>query len=269
LLTKGFQIHELNIDSRTTESKTFWERRKKQLYYFCSAGFIIFLTLMIETKTLDSFQKTYPQLELSSVDLEGFRLQGIKKELQAGQTLLGVQAQCELLPFVLDGGLRVYQSAASGREIILYHIHPGNSCILSALGILADRGFPAYAKADSATTLILMPGALLKRFVNHYPPWRDFVFRLYSDRFDQLIQLLQEVTFQRLDLRLVKYFQEKALQQGRQNIQSTHQKLAEELGSSREAVSRLLKDWENQGFLQLERGRVQILDPEFFRLYPQ
>jgi CRP-like cAMP-binding protein len=115
------------------------------------------------------FSKTYPQLELSSVDLEGFRLQGIKKELQAGQTLLGVQAQCELLPFVLDGGLRVYQSAASGREIILYHIHPGNSCILSALGILADRGFPAYAKADSATTLILMPGALLKRFVNHYP----------------------------------------------------------------------------------------------------
>jgi CRP/FNR family transcriptional regulator len=223
---------------------------------------------MITPATLDLFQKNYPQLALRAEDQEVFRLQGIKKNLEGGQTLLGVQAQCELLPFVLEGSLRVFQSAASGREIILYHINQGNSCILSALGILADRGFPAHAKADEATTLILLPGALLKRFVDRYPPWRDFVFHLYSDRLDQLIQLLQEVTFQRLDIRLAKHFVEKGLDQGKQSLQITHQKLAEELGSSREAVSRLLKEWENQELIRLERGKIPILQPDFFRHYP-
>jgi CRP/FNR family transcriptional regulator len=177
----------------------------------------------------------------------------------AGTVLFDEHQPCQGFPFVLSGGIRVLKPAANGRELPLYRVLPGESCIITSSCLLGHTDYNARGVAESETTLVLMPRALFDEMLGQ-PPFRDFVFHLFSERIAELMQLVEEVAFRKLDQRLAGLL----LGKGR-IIHATHQQLADELASVREMVSRLLKGFAEQGLVRLSREQVEILDPTGLR----
>ncbi len=169
---------------------------------------------------------------------------------------------CEHLALVTGGQARVYKASDEGREITLYRIEPGESCILTASCILSDRRFPAFAVADTAVTARLVPAATVRRWMDAEPAWRRYVFDLLAGRLGAVIAMLEEVAFRRLDTRLARLLLDTAdADAAPAVVRTTHERLAADLGSAREVVSRLLKDFEHDGLVELARGRIRLLDP--------
>jgi CRP/FNR family transcriptional regulator len=177
----------------------------------------------------------------------------------AGTVLFDDRQPCQGFPFVLAGGIRVLKLAANGRELPLYRVLPGESCIITSSCLLGHTDYNARGVAESETALALMPRALFDRLLAE-PPFRDFVFHLFTERIAELMQLVEAVAFRKLDQRLAHLL----LGKGRQ-LHTTHQQLADELGSVREMVSRLLKGFADQGLVRLGREQIEILDPAGLR----
>jgi CRP/FNR family transcriptional regulator len=173
----------------------------------------------------------------------------------AGTVLFDEHQPCQGFPFIIDGGIRVLKPAANGRELPLYRVLPGESCIITSSCLLGHVDYNARGIAEAATTLVLLPRALFEQLLAQ-PAFRDFVFHLFSERIAELMQLIEEVAFRKLDQRLA------GLLLGRGKLlHATHQQLADELGSVRDMVSRLLKGFAEQGLVRLGREQVEILDP--------
>ena len=172
----------------------------------------------------------------------------------AGTVLFDEHQRCLGFPFVIDGAIRVTKSAANGRELPLYRVLPGESCILSSSCLLGHAGYNARGVATVETSLALLPRQLFDELLGQ-AGFRDFVFQLFSERIADLMQLVEEVAFRKLDQRLATLL----LGHGRA-VHSTHQQLADELGSVREMVSRLLKGFAEQGLVRMSREQVEIID---------
>jgi CRP/FNR family transcriptional regulator len=183
----------------------------------------------------------------------------LQMEVSAGTVLFDEQQPCQGFPLVLTGAIRVIKLAANGRELPLYRVLPGESCIITSSCLLGHADYNARGVAESDTTLVLLPRVLFDELLAQ-EVFRDFVFHLFSERIAELMQLVEEVAFRKLDQRLANLL----LGKGRQ-LHVTHQQLADELGSVREMVSRLLKGFADQGLVQLGREQIEILDPAGLR----
>lgn len=202
------------------------------------------------------FQKAFPQFRSAGQALLG--------ELLANSRLVPIPAHtqiyregdaCSGIAFVLSGDIRVYKIGQTGREITLYEIGPGETCILNASCILSGKTYPAHAVALSDLSVLLVPADLFRRLVREHESVRDFVFTLLSQRLAGVMELVEEVAFGRMDERLREYLIERSADD---RLEATHQKIANDLGTSREVVSRLLKDLERQGKLRLSRSAIHI-----------
>lgn len=172
----------------------------------------------------------------------------------AGTTVFDEHQPCRGFPFVLEGAIRVVKLSASGRELPLYRVLAGESCIISSSCLLGHADYNARGVAEGPTTLALLPRSLFDEMLGE-AVFRDFVFALFSERMAELMQLVEEVAFRKLDQRLAALL----LGKGRL-VHATHQQLADELGSVREMVSRLLKGFAEQGLVKLGREQVEVLD---------
>lgn len=161
---------------------------------------------------------------------------------------------CRGFPFVLEGAIRVVKLSASGRELPLYRVLAGESCIISSSCLLGHADYNARGVSEGSTTLALLPRPLFDEMLGE-AVFRNFVFALFSERMAELMQLVEEVAFRKLDQRLAALL----LGKGRV-VHATHQQLADELGSVREMVSRLLKGFAEQGLVKLGREQVELLD---------
>lgn len=161
---------------------------------------------------------------------------------------------CRGFPFVLAGAIRVVKLSTGGRELPLYRVLAGESCIISSSCLLGHADYNARGISEGETTLALLPRPLFEEMLAT-PVFRDFVFSLFSERMAELMQLVEEVAFRKLDQRLAALL----LGKGRL-VHATHQQLADELGSVREMVSRLLKGFAEQGLVRLGREQVEVLD---------
>ena len=180
-------------------------------------------------------------------------------DLPAATVIFDEHQPCRGFPFVLAGAVRVVKSAANGRELPLYRVLPGESCILTSSCLLGHRDYTARGITDGATTLGLLPAPLFEELLAQ-PVFRGFVFALFAERMTELMELVEEVAFRKLDQRLA------GLLLGRgQLVHITHQGLADQLGSVREMVSRLLKVFAEQGLVRLGREQIEILDPAGLR----
>ncbi|MDX5409227.1 MAG: Crp/Fnr family transcriptional regulator [Thauera sp.] len=177
----------------------------------------------------------------------------------AGAMLFDDRQACEGFPFVVEGTVRVSKCAPSGRELPLYRVGPGETCIISSSCLLGHEDYNARGVTESDTLLMLLPKAAFDDLMAERP-FRDFVFHLFAERIADLMQLIEEVAFRKLDQRLAALL----LGKGRL-VHTTHQQLADELGSVREIVSRLLKNFADQGLVRLAREQVEILDPAGLR----
>ena len=172
----------------------------------------------------------------------------------AGTVVFDEHQPCRGFPFVLAGVIRVAKLSAGGRELPLYRVVAGESCIISSSCLLGHADYNARGVAEGPTTLALLPRPLFDEMLGE-PVFRDFVFALFSERMAELMQLVEEVAFRKLDQRLAALL----LGKGRM-VHATHQQLADELGSVREMVSRLLKGFAGQGLVRLGREQIEVLD---------
>ena len=175
----------------------------------------------------------------------------------AGGVIFDADQPCRGFPLVLEGAVRVVMSAPSGREILLYRVDPGQGCILSGGCLLGHSDYAARGIAEEDVTLLSLPPAQFQSLLLEHEPFRRFVFGMYGERLAEVMQLVEEVAFRRLDERLAQLLVHRG-----PVIAATHQSLADELGSVREIVSRLLRSFEQRGWVRLERERVTVTDPK-------
>ncbi|MDH4174161.1 MAG: Crp/Fnr family transcriptional regulator [Betaproteobacteria bacterium] len=175
----------------------------------------------------------------------------------AGAILFDADQPCRGFPLVLEGAVRVVMNAPSGREILLYRVDPGQGCILSGGCLLGHSDYAARGIAEEDVTLLNLPPAAFNALLLEHEPFRRFVFGMYGERLAEVMTLVEEVAFRRLDERLAQLL----IHRG-PVIEATHQKLADELGSVREIVSRLLRSFEQRGWVKLERERITLTDPK-------
>jgi len=165
---------------------------------------------------------------------------------------------CENYLLILEGRVKVLTRAENGREIVLYRLGAGDSCVLTTSCLFGKARYPAEGVTESAVTALTLPASVFHRALQESGVFREFVFQSFSTHLASVITLVEEVAFGRLDSRLARYLLQRC-DAGRV-VRTTHQTLATELGSSREVISRLLKELEIQGKLELQRGSIQLID---------
>jgi len=202
----------------------------------------------------------YPLLTDAAL-LDELLATGIPLLLHQGDRICELGQRCTHLALILRGQARVYQLAESGREITLYRIGSGEVCILTASCIMSGESFPAIARCEKELEVLLVPAARVDEFMVRFPEWRRFIWKLLADRLASVLMLLEEVTFRRLDERVMRYILDAGEKQRSTDLKITHQTIADDLGSAREVVSRILKDMEQRNMLSLSRGRILIKDP--------
>jgi CRP/FNR family transcriptional regulator len=175
----------------------------------------------------------------------------------AGTVLFSAKQPCRGFPLLLEGTVRVAKAAPNGREILLYRVDPGQGCVLSGGCLLGHSDYTASGVAETDVTLIAIAPGPFHQLMLAYEPFRQFVFAMYGERLAEVIELVEEVAFRKLDERLAQLLVHRG-----PLVEGTHQLLADELGSVREIVSRLLRSFEVRGWVRIERERVTVLDPK-------
>ena len=191
--------------------------------------------------------------------IQAFQGHAFLHAIPAGRQIFAEGDDPESLALVLSGVVRVYKLGPTGREITLYRFGHGESCILTANAILSRRSFPAIAAAEQDLEAVIIPAAPFRQWVRDFDPWREFVFDLLSDRLSAVMTVIDEILFQRMDQRLAAWLLDQG-QPGR-TLEVTHQAVADELGSSREVISRILEDFSQAGLVATGRGSIELLNP--------
>jgi CRP/FNR family transcriptional regulator len=179
-------------------------------------------------------------------------------EVPSDVILFGPGNSPENMLFLLDGTVRVQQVSDTGHEIVLYRIHAGESCVLTTACLLAYENYSAEGISETPVQAAAVPRAVFDDLVAQSKSFRDFVFMAFSKRITDLFQMIDEVAFQRLDVRLAEKLIE--LANGQDAVVTTHQKLSVELGTAREVISRQLQEFQRRGWIEQARGKVHLLD---------
>lgn len=184
---------------------------------------------------------------------------GISRTFSEGEVILDENAYIKAIPIVIRGSVRVIRRDEEGREILLYYIRSGESCIMSFLGGIHHDTSKVIAVAEEDTEILFLPIDKVTALIKEYPEWLDYIFRLYHKRFEELLDVVNAVTFKKMDERLLNFIQKKCEITHSKTLIVTHEQLANELGTARVVVSRLLKQMEAQGLVRLGRNKITLV----------
>jgi len=199
--------------------------------------------------------------EFSSTSEIGEKLSayGILKSFHEGDVILNEDSNIKAIPIVKSGSIRVMRTDEDGREIFLYYIKAGESCIMSFLGGIHNETSKVKAIAEEDTEILFIPVDKVKLLIKEYPDWLDYIFRLYHKRFEELLEVVNAVAFKKVDERLLNLIRLKCNHTNSHTLYVTHEQLANELGTARVVVSRLLKQMEDEGLVKLGRNKVTLM----------
>lgn len=220
---------------------------------------------MLDNDTQSRLLQQYPVLrELPAAELGESLAAANAMQLPAGTVVFDENQTCRGFPLLLSGSIRVIKAAPNGRELQLYRVVSGESCILTSSCLLGHARYQARGIAEQALEIVLLPASAFHTLLGNNAAFRNYVFHLFSDRITDLMQLVSAVAFQKLDQRLAKLLVNKTTP-----IYATHQALADELGSAREIVSRLLKGFAEQGWVKLGREHIDVTDTAALRKFAE
>jgi len=211
---------------------------------------------MIDSNTQALLLQRYPMLQtLPAARLEDLLSNATGMRLPAGTVIFDENQPCQGFPLVISGNIRVIKAAANGRELQLYRVEPGESCILTSSCLLGHSSYHARGLVEQDVEMVVLPPTVFRTLLAAHEPFRDYIFSLFSERLTNMMQLVSAVAFQKLDQRLAALLVRKP-----SPIHTTHQALADELGSVREIVSRLLKSFAEQNWIKLGREQIEIVN---------
>ncbi|PKP85748.1 MAG: Crp/Fnr family transcriptional regulator [Alphaproteobacteria bacterium HGW-Alphaproteobacteria-2] len=179
--------------------------------------------------------------------------------LPAGATVFAAGQEAANLLFVLSGTVRVSQTSDSGREVVLYRVEAGESCIMTAACLMGDAPYLAEGVAETDIEAVAIPRSVFDDLAARSGAFRAFVFAAYAQRMLDLFQIVDEVAFGRVDIRLAQRLV--TLARGESDLRITHQQLAAELGTAREVISRQLQDFQRRGWIAQARGVISLANP--------
>lgn len=216
---------------------------------------------MIDPAVQERVLNAYPMLrELPAATRDELMANAAHMKVPAGAMMFDEHQPCMGFPLLLSGSARVIKASPNGRELHLYYVQPGEACILTSSCLLGKTHYQARGLVQSDLELVVLPPATFRALFSSSESFREHVFSRFSERLSDLLELVAAVTFQKLDQRLAR-----ALATRDSPIRTTHQALADELGSLREIVSRLLKNFADQGWVQLGREQIEVLDASALR----
>lgn len=184
---------------------------------------------------------------------------GFSKTFAEGETILNENAYIKAIPIVTTGSIRVMRTDEDGREILLYYIKTGESCIMSFLGGMHHDTSKVKAIAEEETEILFIPIDKVSLLIKEFPEWLDYIFRLYHKRFEELLEVVNAISFKKVDERLLNLIHKKVELTQSNTLQVTHEQLANELGTARVVVSRLLKQLEADGKVNLGRNKIILM----------
>ena len=209
---------------------------------------------------MDRFFQIFPFLLDADEEIKDQLLEHVTVvNIQKGDTIFYEGDECKQMAFILSGIVRVYKTGESGKEITLYRLRSGDSCILTASCIFSQSNFPAIAVAEEDVEAALITSHIFRGWINSYEIWRNYTFNLLSQRFSEIMAVLEEVAFRRMDIRIAKLLLTLS-EKKNDGLKIKHQDIAMELGSSREVVSRILEQFAYEKILVLKRGTIIIQD---------
>lgn len=181
------------------------------------------------------------------------------KNYSSGELILDENASIRSIPIVTKSSIKVMRTEEDGREILLYYIKVGESCVMSFLGGLHGETSKVKAEVEEDAEILFLPTDKVTALIKTNPDWLDYIFKMYHKRFEELLDMINELTFRKVDDRLINLLQKKSELTGSKIITATHEQLANELGTARVVVSRILKTFEEDHKLKLGRNRIELL----------
>lgn len=184
---------------------------------------------------------------------------GFAKEFAENEIIVNENAYIKAIPIVTKGSIRVMRTDEDGRELLLYYIRSGETCIMSFLGGIHQDTSKVKAIAEEDTEILFIPIDKVSLLIKEFPEWLDYIFRLYHKRFEELLEVVNNVAFKKMDERLLDFIHKKSEVANSKTLNITHEQLANELGTARVVISRLLKVLEEDGFVELGRNKIIVL----------
>ncbi|MGA0048444.1 MAG: Crp/Fnr family transcriptional regulator [Flavobacteriaceae bacterium] len=178
---------------------------------------------------------------------------------ERGQIMIDLGEEIKYIPILLDGAIKIVREDENGDELLLYFVEFGNTCAMTLNCCIGNVSSEIRAICESDTRLIMIPVQYMDQWLSKYKSWRTFIFNNYQNRMVELLKAIDSITFKKLDQRLDQYLHEKANVSRKKELQITHLEIATDLNSSRVVISRLLKQMENEGTLQLGRNTIKLL----------
>lgn len=209
---------------------------------------------MLDTLIKDHF----PELNETSL-IQEINTHGKYREVKAGERLIRTGDYVKFMPLVTEGAIKVLREDEDGAEVFLYFLYPGQTCAMTLSCCSVNKPSEITAVAEFDTSFIAIPVDVMDSWFRKHRNWQNFVLNTYNNRFNELLNTVDGIAFQQLDDRLTKYLADKAELKGTRIIETTHQQIALDLNSSREVISRLLKQLERQGDIKLSRNRIELL----------
>jgi CRP/FNR family transcriptional regulator, anaerobic regulatory protein len=211
---------------------------------------------MIET--IKDLRPIFPEFE--PLLLENIMDCCAMKEIPAGTVIMRAGQFIRSTVLVVEGLIKVYRTDEEGNEFFMYHIGAGEACALSMTCAIASQTSAISAKTSKDSTILMIPIEKMDEWMSEFRSWYQFVVKTYRIRFDELLQTLDSVAFRHMDERIEFYLKRHRDKMGTNIIPVTHQEIAQELNSSREVVSRLLKKLAERGKIKMNRYNIEIID---------
>jgi CRP/FNR family transcriptional regulator len=204
-----------------------------------------------------NWKELFPQFEPAL--LEQLEKEGVERSFKSGDVIMRTGQYIKSTLLVLSGRIKIYRENEEGSEFLMYYLGPGEACAVSMICTLQSQTSEVMAQAEEDTEVLMLPVQLMDQLMNDYKSWYQFVIRTYRSRFDELLTVVDNIAFRNMDERLEFYLIRYVKNTGNKQIELSHQQIADDLNSSREVISRLLKKMEQRGRVKLQRNMIEWL----------
>jgi CRP/FNR family transcriptional regulator len=203
-----------------------------------------------------NWRKNFPDFDTSLLAL--IEKEATLKTFQPGEIIMRTGQFIKSTALIVNGRVKIYREGPDGGEFLMYYIGPGQACAVSMICALQARSSEITAVAEEETEILLLPIQLMDQLMKEHKSWYQFVIQTYRSRFDELLAVVDDIAFRNMDERLEFYLKRYQEKTGKQKIELSHQQIAEDLNSSREVISRLLKKMEQRGLVKLNRNMIEL-----------
>jgi CRP/FNR family transcriptional regulator len=204
-----------------------------------------------------NWKQLFPQFEPELIEV--IEKEAVQRRFNAGDIIMRTGQYIKSTALVLEGQIKIYRENHEGGEFLMYYLSPGQACAVSMICAIQSKTSEIMAKAEEDTEVLMIPVQLMDDLMNKYKSWYQFVIQTYRSRFDELLSVVDNIAFHNMDERLEFYLKRHADKTGKKIMEVSHQQIADDLNSSREVISRLLKKMEQRNLVKLNRNMIELI----------